>query len=51
MKRKGVLRGALDMGLDAMPIVGTVKNVAEAIRGRDFIPDRTRYGPAPHQST
>jgi len=51
MKRKGVVRGAVDMGLDALPLVGTLKNVAEAIRGRDFIPDRTRYGPAPRRST
>lgn len=40
MKRKGVLRGGLDTALNAMPIVGAVKNVAEAVRGRDFIADR-----------
>ena len=40
MKRKGVLRGGLDTALNAMPIVGAVKNVAEAMRGRDFIADR-----------
>ncbi|HEX6164401.1 MAG TPA: hypothetical protein VFZ31_13615 [Vicinamibacterales bacterium] len=27
-------------GLDAIPFVGGAKNVAEAVRGRDFIPDR-----------
>jgi hypothetical protein len=40
MRRKGVLRGALDAALDATPIVGGVKMVAEKMRGRDFIADR-----------
>jgi hypothetical protein len=41
MRRKGVLRGALDAALDATPVVGGVKMVAERLRGRDFISDRT----------
>ena len=41
MKRKGVLRGGLDTALNALPVVGAMKNVAEAVRGRDFIADRT----------
>ena len=42
MRRKGVLRGALDSALNALPGVGAVKNAAEVIRGRDFFPDRQR---------
>jgi hypothetical protein len=43
MRRKGVISGALDTGLDAVPFVGLAKNVVEVARGRDFFPDR--YGP------
>jgi len=42
MKRKGVVRGGMDTALNALPYVGTVKNVAESVRGRDFIADRPR---------
>ena len=42
MRRKGVLGGALDTGLNAMPFIGAAKNVVEVARGRDFFPDRTR---------
>ena len=42
MKRKGLFRGALDTALDFTPFVGGVKNLAEAVRGRDFIRDRPR---------
>lgn len=44
MRRKGVISGVLDTGLNAVPIVGAAKNVLEVARGRDFFPDR--YGPA-----
>ena len=44
VRRKGVLAGALDTALDATPGVGAVKNVVEAIRGRDFIRDKTVTG-------
>lgn len=40
VRRKGVISGSLDTGLNAMPIVGAVKNVIEVMRGRDFFPDR-----------
>lgn len=40
MKRKGVIRGAVDAALDATPVIGGVKMVAERMRGRDFIADR-----------
>jgi hypothetical protein len=45
MRRKGVISGALDTGLNAMPLVGAAKNVIEVMRGRDFFPDR--YGTTP----
>ena len=40
IRRKGVISGSLDTGLNAMPVVGAVKNTVEAMRGRDFFPDR-----------
>ena len=43
MRRKGVISGALDTGLNAVPFVGAAKNAIEMYRGRDFFPDR--YGP------
>lgn len=38
--RKGLVRGMLDTGLNAVPFLGAAKNVAEVVRGRDFIADR-----------
>jgi hypothetical protein len=43
VRRKGFLRGTADTALNAFPVVGFVKNVAESIRGRDFFPDRQRF--------
>jgi hypothetical protein len=40
MRRKGVVSGAFDTGLNAIPLVGAVKNGIEIVRGRDFFPDR-----------
>ena len=40
VRRKGLVSGSLDTGLNAMPFVGAVKNVIEMMRGRDFFPDR-----------
>ena len=40
--RKGFFRGVLDTGLNAVPFLGAAKNVAEVVRGRDFIADRPR---------
>ena len=49
MRRKGVISGALDSGLNAVPFVGLAKNMVEVARGRDFFPDR--YGPeAPREA-
>jgi hypothetical protein len=42
MRQKGFFRGALDTGLNAVPFLGAAKNVAEIVRGRDFIADRPR---------
>jgi len=44
VRRKGLFRGTLDTALDAIPGIGAVKNAAEAIRGRDFIRDKTVSG-------
>ena len=44
IRRKGVFGGALDSALDAMPGVGALKNAVEAIRGRDFIKDKSVAG-------
>jgi hypothetical protein len=43
MRRKGVISGALDSMINAVPFVGAAKNAVEVARGRDFFPDR--YGP------
>ena len=42
IRRKGVLGGIVNSALDALPFIGTAKSLAEAGRGRDFIPDRQR---------
>jgi hypothetical protein len=41
VRRKGLFGGTLDTALDAIPGIGAIKNVAEAIRGRDFIKDKS----------
>lgn len=42
MRRKGVIGGVFDTGLNAMPGIGAAKNAIEMMRGRDFFPDRRR---------
>lgn len=42
IRRKGWLGGTLDTALDFTPFVGTVKNLAEVGRGRDFIRDKIK---------
>lgn len=44
IRRKGLLGGAADTALDAMPGIGAVKNALEALRGRDFIKDKRVAG-------
>ena len=46
MRRKGVIGGAFDTGLNAVPFIGAVKNLVEMARGRDFFPDRATAQPA-----
>lgn len=45
IRRKGVVSGSLDTGLNAVPFVGALKNGIEALRGRDFFPDRYPASP------
>jgi hypothetical protein len=40
IRRKGWFGGSLDTALDFTPVVGSLKNMAEVGRGRDFIRDR-----------
>jgi hypothetical protein len=40
IRRKGPFRGTVDTALDFTPVVGGIKNMAEVMRGRDFIADR-----------
>jgi hypothetical protein len=40
VRRKGMLRGALDTVLTALPFVGGAKTAWEVVRGRDLIADR-----------
>ena len=39
IRNKGLFKGSLHAALDAIPYVGGAKNLAEAARGRDFLPD------------
>lgn len=40
MRRKGVVGGLADTGLNSIPFVGAAKNVVEVLRGEDFFPDQ-----------
>jgi len=39
IKKKGVVKGLVNSGLDAIPFVGLAKNAVELVTG-DFIPDK-----------
>ena len=39
IKKKGLLRGSIHVGLDATPIIGTAKGILELFTG-DLIPDK-----------
>lgn len=43
IKRKGVVYGVLNAGIDAIPFVGTAKNAVEFFTG-DFLPDKQING-------
>jgi len=47
VRRKGLVGGVLDTGLNATPGVGAAKNVIELARGRDLFPDRPPRTPSP----
>lgn len=51
IRRKGVISGTLDTGLNAVPFVGAAKNAIEVFRGRDFFPDRYGPGVVPSRSS
>jgi len=40
IKRKGMVKGIVNSGLDAIPVVGLAKNAVELFTG-DFIPDKS----------
>lgn len=44
IKKKGLVRGVIHVGLDVTPIVGTAKNVIEIFTG-DLIPDKNSEAP------
>ena len=44
IRRKGLIGGTLDTALNAVPVVGGMKILAESIRGRDFIRERPVAG-------
>jgi hypothetical protein len=41
IKRKGVVNGVLNAGIDAIPFVGMAKNVVEFFTG-DLLPDKAK---------
>jgi hypothetical protein len=41
IKRKGVVKGVLNSGIDAIPVIGLAKNAVELFTG-DFIPDKPK---------
>jgi len=43
VKKKGLVRGVVDSGLDAIPIIGTAKNITEFFTG-DLIPAKKVSG-------
>jgi hypothetical protein len=44
IKKKGLRRGAVHVGLDVIPVVGTTKNLVEIVTG-DWIPDKAAKTP------
>lgn len=46
IKKKGLLRGAVHVGLDLTPVVGTAKGIVELFTG-DLIPDKPNAAPRP----
>jgi|SRR5882672_1844413 len=50
IKKKGLAPGAVHVGLDVTPVVGTVKNVVEILTG-DWIPDKPAKTPQPERTS
>ena len=48
IKRKGLGPGAVHVGLDVTPVVGTAKNIVEIFTG-DLIPDKASKEPTTQQ--
>jgi len=44
IKKKGLVPGAVHVGLDVTPVVGTAKNIVEIFTG-DIIPDKSSKTP------
>jgi hypothetical protein len=40
VRRKGMLRGSADTALNAIPVIGALKALAEVVRGRDLLSDK-----------
>jgi hypothetical protein len=47
IRKKGLLRGSVHVGLDVTPIIGTAKGIVELFTG-DLIPDKETYPPHPY---
>lgn len=41
IRNKGVVKGLVNSGIDAIPVIGLAKNAIELVRG-DFIPDKKK---------
>ena len=50
IKKKGLVPGAIHVGLDVTPVVGTAKNVVEIFTG-DWIPDKADKTPRPGRTS
>jgi hypothetical protein len=50
IKKKGLVAGAVHVGLDATPVVGTAKNVVEIFTG-DLIPDKADKAQTPSRTS
>ena len=48
IKKKGIVPGAVHVGLDVTPVVGTAKNVLEIFTG-DWIPDKAMRATQPSE--
>ena len=47
IRRKGVVKGVVNSGIDAIPVVGLAKNAVELFTG-DFLPDKDKSQKTKH---